>query len=99
MGWVFQFPFLGFRMGLLFSLPAALSRALRLFCMCIWVCMCKVDPQTMDTMFGRGVVILKRSAKHRSEKKFAVVYFAVVVVVVGGGGGGGGGGGTKPSWN
>ena len=52
----------------------------------------------MDTMFDRGVVILKRSAKHRSEKKFAVVYFAVVVVVVvGGGGGGGGGGGVEQS--
>ena len=49
----------------------------------------------MDTMFGRGVVILKRSAKHRSEKKFAVVYFAVVVVVVVVGGGGGGGGGVE----
>ena len=48
-GWVFQFLFLSFEMGLLFSLPAAFSLALHLFCMSICVCMCKVDPQTMDT--------------------------------------------------
>ena len=59
--------------------------------------LCKVDPQTMDTMFGRGVVSLKRSAKHRSEKKVAVVYFAVVVVVVVVGLWWGCG--TNPSWN